>query len=112
MSDEPQIPPHWFHEEIMTPGEVGKVFDVDPRTVSKWAKNGLIGFFRTPSGLRRFPRCEVERLMAGRKPEDPELLVALANMDQERTNSAYVERWRRGEVNFRPRHLKTEESGE
>lgn len=93
-----EIPAHWIHEETLGPREVGKVFNVDSRTVTRWASNGVIGFFRTPSGLRRFPTCEVERLLAGRPPEDPQLLIDLAADDQERFHDKWVGGWRRNSM--------------
>lgn len=87
-----EIPTHWLHEETLAPKDVGKIFDVDPRTVSRWATNGVIGFFRTPHGLRRFPICEVKRLMAADAPDDPQLLLDLARQDK----AKYTEKWRGG----------------
>lgn len=93
-----EIPKHWIHEETLSPGDVGKIFDVDPRTVTKWASNGVIGFFRTPHGLRRFPVCEVQRLMAAEPPEDPQLLLDLAAQDKKKYHEKWVGGWRRGPV--------------
>lgn len=87
-----EIPTHWIHEETLGPREVGKIFDVDSRTITRWADSGVIGFFRTPGGLRRYPVCEVKRIVAGRAPEDPELLVELAKLDR----AKYQERWEGG----------------
>lgn len=87
-----EIPPHWIHEETLGPREVGKIFDVDARTVVRWADSGLLGFFRTPNGQRRFPVCEVKRLVAGNPSDDPQLLIDLAKIDKEK----YAEKWRGG----------------
>jgi hypothetical protein len=91
-----EIPKHWLHEETLTPRDVGKIFDVDARTVTKWATNGIIGFFRTPNGLRRYPVCEVQRLMAAAPPDDPELLLELARIDQQKYHEMWRGGWRRG----------------
>jgi len=90
-----QIPTHWLHEETLSPADVGKIFNVDPRTVTRWATNGVIGFFRTPHGLRRFPVCEVKRLMAAELPDDPELLLELAKHDTEKYQELWKGGWRR-----------------
>lgn len=44
----------------MTPGEVAARFQVDPRTVTRWARKGQLQSFRTLGGHRRFYRDEVE----------------------------------------------------
>jgi MerR HTH family regulatory protein len=85
-----EIPTHWLHEETLGPREVSKIFDVDPRTISDWAKKGVIGFFRTPHGMRRFPVCEVKRLMAG--DPAPDFLKEYADEDAQK----YGEKWRGG----------------
>ncbi|MGW6789988.1 BldC family transcriptional regulator [Streptomyces chartreusis] len=47
----------------MTPGEVAKLFRVDPRTVTRWAKAGKLTSIRTIGGMRRFSRREVMQLI-------------------------------------------------
>lgn len=91
-----EIPKHWLHEETLGPRDVGKIFDVDSRTVSKWATTGMIGFFRTPHGMRRYPLCEVKRLMDALPPDDPQLLRDLAVQDQEKYHEKWRGGWRRG----------------
>lgn len=91
-----EIPSHWLHEETLAPRDVGKIFDVGPRTVTKWASTGMIGFFRTPNGFRRFPVCEVKRLMAAAPPDDPQLLIDLARQDNEKYHEMWRGGWRRG----------------
>lgn len=39
---------------IYTPGEVAKMFRVDPKTVTRWAAAGKLSSLRTPGGHRRF----------------------------------------------------------
>ena len=46
---------------MLTPAEVGRLFNVDPKTVTRWAKEGRIESIRTPGGHRRYPR---EKIMA------------------------------------------------
>jgi excisionase family DNA binding protein len=46
--------------DIMTVGEVGKLFRVAPRTVAKWFDRGLLPGYRIPGGLdRRFHKHQV-----------------------------------------------------
>jgi excisionase family DNA binding protein len=49
--------------DVFTPAEVAGILRVDPRTVSRWAKQGLLPCFRTPGGHRRFHREDVEKLI-------------------------------------------------
>jgi len=51
-------------DRLLTPGEVARLFGVDPKTVTRWAAAGRIGSMRTPGGHRRFPEAEVRRLLA------------------------------------------------
>jgi excisionase family DNA binding protein len=51
--------------EYMTPAEVARVFRVDPKTVTRWARRGRFSTVRTPGGHRRFRRAEVEAALAG-----------------------------------------------
>lgn len=44
---------------MMTPGEVARLFHVDPKTVTRWANRGLLPVIRTPGGHRRFPASVV-----------------------------------------------------
>ena len=50
-------------ETLLLPGEVGQLFRVDPKTVTRWAKDGLIGSQRTPRGHHRFHVEEVRKLL-------------------------------------------------
>ncbi|MGW6260347.1 BldC family transcriptional regulator [Streptomyces sp. NPDC055085] len=47
----------------MTPAEVARLFRVDPKTVSRWARNGKLSYTITLGGHRRFPKQEVEKLL-------------------------------------------------
>lgn len=38
-----------------TPREVAVMFNVSPVTVWRWCERGLIEYFKTPGGHRRFP---------------------------------------------------------
>lgn len=49
-------------EKLLTPGEVAERFRVDPKTVARWAKSGLLPCVRTPGGHRRYPESRIEEL--------------------------------------------------
>jgi excisionase family DNA binding protein len=53
---------HVDHPELRAPGEVAAIFRVDPKTVTRWAKQGRLDSVRTPGGQRRFYAAEVIRL--------------------------------------------------
>ena len=54
---------------ILTTGDVAKMYNVAPKTVTRWAKEGLLPYFRTPGGNTRFRREEIEVLIeAGTRP--------------------------------------------
>ena len=50
-------------EVLLTPAEVAKLFRVDPKTVTRWAKAGKLTAIRTLGGHRRYRRSEVEPLL-------------------------------------------------
>lgn len=50
-------------DRLLTPGEVARLFRVDPKTVTRWAAAGRIGSIRTPGGHRRFRESEVRELL-------------------------------------------------
>ena len=49
---------------LLTSGQVAALFRVNPKTVTRWASSGRIGFIRTPGGHRRFRETEVRALLA------------------------------------------------
>lgn len=49
---------------LLTPGEVARLFGVDPKTVSRWADAGKLEAMRTLGGHRRYRADEVKRLLA------------------------------------------------
>jgi excisionase family DNA binding protein len=51
-------------EVLLTPGEVARIFRVNPKTVSRWARAGKISTIRTLGGHRRFRAGDVEALVA------------------------------------------------
>ena len=50
-------------EVLLTPAEVAKLFRVDPKTVTRWAKAGKITAIRTLGGHRRYRESEVRNLL-------------------------------------------------
>lgn len=55
-------------DPFLTPSEVGKIFGVDPKTVTRWAVAGKLGeewvdFIRTIGGSRRYRTSLVKRLL-------------------------------------------------
>ena len=54
-------------EVLLTPAEVAKLFRVDPKTVTRWAKAGKLTAIRTLGGHRRYRQSEVNALLT--KPE-------------------------------------------
>jgi len=51
-------------EVLLTPAEVAKLFRVDPKTVTRWAKAGKLTAIRTLGGHRRYRKSEVQNLIA------------------------------------------------
>jgi predicted site-specific integrase-resolvase len=57
--------------EVLTPGEVARMFGVDPKTVVRWVKAGRFppgSHFFTPGGQHRFYADEMVKLR-DRRPE-------------------------------------------
>ena len=52
-------------DRLLTPGEVARLFRVDPKTVNRWALQGRLGSIRTPGGHHRFRESEVNDLLVG-----------------------------------------------
>lgn len=50
-------------EVLLTPAEVAKLFRVDPKTVTRWAKAGKLTAIRTLGGHRRYRKSEVQSLL-------------------------------------------------
>jgi excisionase family DNA binding protein len=54
-------------DELLTPSEVAKLFRVDPKTVTRWAKSGKLSSIRTLGGHRRYRAAEVRMLLDGQR---------------------------------------------
>ena len=49
--------------DLLTPAEVANLFHVDPKTVSRWAKDGKLDSIRTPGGHRRYDAETVRAML-------------------------------------------------
>jgi excisionase family DNA binding protein len=50
-------------ERLLTPAEVAAMFRVDPKTVTRWARDGKLTAVRTLGGHRRYLESEVLALL-------------------------------------------------
>jgi excisionase family DNA binding protein len=50
-------------ERLLTPAEVAAMFRVDPKTVTRWARDGRLSAVRTLGGHRRYRESEVLALL-------------------------------------------------
>jgi excisionase family DNA binding protein len=59
-------------DRLLTPAEVAAIFRVDPKTVTRWARDGRLTAVRTLGGHRRYRETEVLALLreAGSQPAD------------------------------------------
>ncbi|MGH9164826.1 MAG: helix-turn-helix domain-containing protein, partial [Acidimicrobiales bacterium] len=51
----------------MTVSEVADLFHVSTKTVVRWANDGRLPYMSTLGGHRRFPRADIEALLAGQQ---------------------------------------------
>jgi excisionase family DNA binding protein len=51
-------------DRLLTPTEVGAMFKVDAKTVTRWAHAGKLSFTRTVGGHLRLYEAEVTELLA------------------------------------------------
>ena len=61
---------------ILTRAEAAQALGIHPSTVARWAASGALPSLRTPSGERRYYRCDVEAFLnrsgvAGETPSKP-----------------------------------------
>lgn len=50
-------------QELLTPAEVAQILRVDPKTVTRWARDGRLTSVRTPGGHRRYIKSEILGLL-------------------------------------------------
>jgi excisionase family DNA binding protein len=50
-------------DELLTPGEVARLFGVNPKTITRWAMAGKLRPIRTLGGHRRYRASEVRSLL-------------------------------------------------
>jgi len=62
------IHPPPLEDELLTPGEVARMFRVDPKTVTRWAKSGKLPARRTIGGHRRYRRGDIAAIVALDEP--------------------------------------------
>lgn len=55
--------------KLMTPDQVAPLFLVDKRTVTDWAKIGLLKGIKTPGGHWRFHESDIQTALAARTSE-------------------------------------------
>ena len=55
---------------LLTRAEAGKRLQVDPTTVSHWARQGKLRCRRTLGGHRRFFESDIDRIIAGEDPAE------------------------------------------
>lgn len=48
---------------LLKPAQVAEMFGVDPKTISRWAQLGLLPYFVTPGGHRRFRKADIQALI-------------------------------------------------
>ncbi len=53
---------HLEDTDYLPPGEVARVLHVSPKTISRWASQGLLPCVVTLGGHRRFRREDIERI--------------------------------------------------
>jgi len=58
--DRPALP---GTERLLTPAEVAAMFRVDPKTVTRWARDGRLTAVRTLGGHRRYLESQVLALL-------------------------------------------------
>ena len=64
MADDVQaVRPAEGADALLTPGEVARLFGVDPKTVTRWARVGKLNPLRTLGGHRRYRASEVNALL-------------------------------------------------
>jgi excisionase family DNA binding protein len=58
-------------EPFLLSSQVADLLHVSPKTVARWAKQGLLPFQRTLGGHRRYPEAAIRELAASLAQEVP-----------------------------------------
>jgi excisionase family DNA binding protein len=61
---EPPTRPAMLEARLLRAGEVAALLQVSRRSVSAWARRGLLAYIETPGGHRRFRAADVRALVA------------------------------------------------
>ena len=48
---------------LLTPSEVARIFRVNPKTVTRWARSGKLPAIRTLGGHRRFRSADIQAFL-------------------------------------------------
>ena len=62
---------HEAPEALLTPAEVARLFRVNPKTVTRWARAGKLNAIRTLGGHRRFRASEIRHCLETGSVERP-----------------------------------------
>lgn len=57
-------------DELLTSGEVAETFRVHVTTVGRWARKGFIRAIKTPTGIYRYRRGDVEAYLGHHDDDD------------------------------------------
>jgi hypothetical protein len=63
-------------DRLLKPGEVGAIFLVDPKTVNRWATDGLIKRIKTPGKHSRYLESDVRGLLKQNGVTNPDSVIA------------------------------------